>query len=94
MKGLYQWISARASFFRSDTVGQGAATTRTVCTEVTVERESTTVVASAAAVFALCPLCGQKLAPAQAASERLRLNQGSTAEKRETVDSPISRVHK
>ena len=67
MKRLYQWMSERASFFRSDISGQGATTIRTIRTEVTVQREGTTLlVAGAAAGLDICPLCGQKIAPAQA----------------------------
>jgi hypothetical protein len=79
MKRLYQWLSARASFFRSDTSGRG--TGRTVRTEVTVERQGMTLlVGSAAAAFDNCPLCGQTLAPAQAEQARLRLQEGSISE--------------
>jgi hypothetical protein len=69
---LYQWLSQRASFFRPDTSGRG--TSRTVRTEVTVQRERITLlVGDAAAGFDTCPLCGNKLAPAQAEQPRLRL---------------------
>jgi hypothetical protein len=72
MKRLYQWFSRRASFFRSGTPSHGA--TRTVRTEVTtVRREGMTLLVNAAAGFDICPLCGQKLAPAQAEQTRLRL---------------------
>ncbi|MGB6386065.1 MAG: hypothetical protein WBE45_16855 [Terriglobales bacterium] len=72
MKRLYQWFSERASFFRSGTPGAG--TTRTVRTEVTVQREGLSLlVSNAAADLGTCPLCGQKLAPAQAEQARLRL---------------------
>jgi hypothetical protein len=69
MKRLYQWFGKRASFFHFDGPGQG--TTRTVRTEVTVQREGLTLlVGSAAAGFDICPLCGQKLAPARKLIER------------------------
>ncbi|HXM11362.1 MAG TPA: hypothetical protein VN946_15540 [Terriglobales bacterium] len=72
MKRLYQWFSGRASFFRSGTPSHGA--TRTVRTEVTVQREGLTLlVGAAAASLDVCPFCGQKLAPAQAEQARLRL---------------------
>jgi hypothetical protein len=72
MKRLYQWLSQRASFFRSDSSGRG--TTRTIRTEVTVQREGLTLlVSNAAAGSDTCPLCGQTLAPAQAEQARLRL---------------------
>jgi hypothetical protein len=79
MKRLYQWFSKRASVFRSGTSGPG--TTRTVRTEVTVQREGMTLlVGSAAAGFENCPLCGQKLAPAQAEQAKLRLQEGSISQ--------------
>jgi hypothetical protein len=75
-KRLYQWLSQRASFFRSDTSGRG--TTRTVRTEVTVQREGMTLlVGGEAAGFDTCPLCGNKLTPAQAEQARLRPPEGS-----------------
>ncbi|MGA9355430.1 MAG: hypothetical protein WBV46_17190 [Terriglobales bacterium] len=75
MKRLYQWFSKRASVFRSGTPVPG--TTRTVRTEVTVQREGLTLlVTNAAAGFDTCPLCGQTLAPAQAEQARLRLRGG------------------
>jgi hypothetical protein len=74
-KRLYQWLSQRASFFRSHASGHG--TTRTVRTEVTVQREGMTLlVGDAAAGFDTCPLCGQKLPSAQAEQTRLRLRGG------------------
>ena len=76
VKRLYQWFSQRASFFRSDSSIRG--TTRAVRTEVTVQREGLTLqVAGVAASFDVCPLCGQKLAPAQLEQARLRLQEGS-----------------
>jgi hypothetical protein len=70
---IYQWLSRRASFFRSESSGDG--TTRTVRTEVTVEQQGTTVLVgnAAGAGFDTCPLCGSKLAPEQAEQARLRL---------------------
>jgi hypothetical protein len=80
-KRLYQWLSERASFFRSDAPGRG--TSRTVRTEVTVERQGMTLlVGGTAPNFDNCPLCGQKLAPEQA---RLRLQKGSPLQE----DSPV-----
>ncbi|MGC2171691.1 MAG: hypothetical protein WA623_09920, partial [Candidatus Sulfotelmatobacter sp.] len=60
-KGLYQWLTERARLFRSDASAQG--TGRTVRTEVTVERQHTTLLVGdvAAAGFDTCPLCGAKL---------------------------------
>jgi len=73
---LYQWLLKRASSFRSAPPVSG--TSRTVRTEVTVERQAMTLlVGGAAAGFDNCPLCGQTLAPAQAEQARLRLQQGS-----------------
>jgi len=75
-KRLYQWLSQRASFFRSDTSGGG--TTRTIRTEVTVQREGMTLlVGDATAGFDTCPLCGSKLTPEQVEQTRLRLPKGS-----------------
>ena len=75
MKRLYQWLFGRASFFRIDTSGRG--TTRTVRTEVTVERQGMTLMVSGAAVrFDACPLCGSKLAPNQANQPSDRLLKG------------------
>jgi hypothetical protein len=72
---MYQWLGERARFFRSDTSGRG--TSRTVRTEVTVQREAVTVlVGDAAAGFDTCPLCGSKLASAQAEQARPRLRGG------------------
>jgi hypothetical protein len=75
MNRLYQWLSGRASFFRSDTSGRGAS--RTVRTEVTVERQGVTLLLGGAAAvsFDVCPLCGNKLAPAQ--TEKATASKGS-----------------
>jgi hypothetical protein len=40
----------------------------------------TLLLGGAAASFDNCPLCGQKLAPAQAEQARLRLQEGSISE--------------
>jgi len=76
-KRLYQWLSQRASGFRSEQ-STGNQASRTVRTEVTVERQGTTVILGdvGAAGFEICPLCGSKLAPEQAEQARLRLPQG------------------
>jgi hypothetical protein len=73
---LYQWLRRGASFFRSDTSSRG--TSRTVRTEVTVQREGITLLVGDAAAFDACPLCGNKLDVAQAEQTRLRLQKGST----------------
>jgi hypothetical protein len=79
MNQLYQWLRRRTSLFRSKKADPGA--TQTVCTEVTVHRERTTVlVAGVGKVFDICPLCGQSMAPAQAERARLHLVEGSTAQ--------------
>jgi len=79
MNRLYQWLFERARVFRSDTSDRG--TSRTVRTEVTVERQGMTLlVGGAAAGFDNCPLCGQSLAPAQAEQARLRLQQSSISQ--------------
>jgi len=68
-----------ASSFRADPSVGGVS--RTVRTEVTVERKGMTLLlGGAAASFDNCPLCGQKLAPAQAEQARLRLQEGSISE--------------
>jgi len=82
MNRLYQWLSGRASLFRSDTSSQGAR--RTVRTEVTVERQGIALLAGGAAEgLETCPLCGSKLAPKQPdqpEQARLRLQEGSISE--------------
>jgi hypothetical protein len=84
---IYQWLSSRASFFRSEASGQGAS--RTVRTEVTVEREGIALlVGGAAADFDNCPLCGQKLAMAQAQQARLRLLEDLISQGPGPVDLP------
>jgi hypothetical protein len=76
MKRLYQWFSQRASIFRSGSSGRG--TTRTIRTEVKVQREGLTLLVSGAAVnFDACPLCGQKLPPGQAEQAKRRLLEGT-----------------
>jgi hypothetical protein len=76
MKGLYQWLSERASFFLSDTAGNG--TSRTVRTEVTVQREGMTLLVTGGATsFDICPLCGQKVAPAQQGQASVHLQKVS-----------------
>jgi hypothetical protein len=72
---LYQWLTQRASFFGLGSSVRGMS--RTVRTEVTVQREGLTLLmGGVAADFDTCPLCGQKLAPAQAEQARLRLLEG------------------
>jgi hypothetical protein len=79
MRGLYQWLSQRASFFRFDTSANTA--NRTVRTEVTVEQQGMTLlVGGAAAGMDTCPLCGSKLAPAQAEQVSGRLLKGSISQ--------------
>jgi hypothetical protein len=78
VKRLYQWFSERASFFHSEAPSTG--TTRTVRTEVTVQREAMTfLVSEAAAGFDICPLCGQKVAPAQVGQPSFHLQKASTS---------------
>ncbi len=76
-KRLYQWLSQRASSFRSERY-TGNQASRTVRTEVTVERQGTTVILGdmGMAGFDTCPLCGSKLAREQAEQARLRLPRG------------------
>jgi hypothetical protein len=68
MKRLYQWLSGRATFFHLERPERG--TGRTVRTEVTVERQSMTLLVDCVpAAFDICPLCGQKLAPTTQAEQ-------------------------
>ena len=81
MNRLYQWLSGRARFFSSHTSGCG--TSRTVRTEVTVERQGMTLLVGGAAVdFDTCPLCGTKLAPAPAEQPSGRLLKGSISQEK------------
>ena len=68
-KRLYQWLTQRASFFRFAASGRGKS--RTVRTEVTLERESIILSVNGPALD-LCPMCGQ------AAQAGLRFEEGST----------------
>jgi hypothetical protein len=74
-KRLYQWLSGWASFFRSNPPDR--RTSRTIRTEVTVQRQGMTLLVGDAASFDTCPLCGSALAPEQAEQARLRLSKGS-----------------
>jgi hypothetical protein len=76
LQQLYQRFRGWARFFRSTTPDQSAS--HTIRTEVTVQRESTTLLVSGTTAFDFCPLCGQQLAPAQAEQARLRLQKGSS----------------
>jgi hypothetical protein len=85
MKRLYQWFGERASLFSFDRPGQKR--TRTVRTEMTVQRaDLTLLVESAAAGLDRCPLCGQKLATAQAEQARLRLRDRKISQEDLPVD--------
>jgi hypothetical protein len=92
MNRLYQWLRGRTSTFISAKSAGG--TSRTVCTEVTVQRQSMTLlVAGAATIFDVCPLCGQSLAPAQAEHARRRLREGSISQEDLPVDeSPAKKI--
>jgi hypothetical protein len=74
-KRLYQWLTQRASFFHFAASGRG--TSRTVRTEVTIERESVTLSVNGSALN-LCPMCGQTLLSPQEAQAGLRLQEGPT----------------
>jgi hypothetical protein len=75
MRRLYQWLSARTSFFRCDVAGYRAGST--VRTETTtVHREGILLLGNAVAGLDTCPLCGNKLVPTQAEQARLHLPQG------------------
>jgi len=82
MNRLFQWLSGRASFFRTDVSGRG--TSRTIRTEVTVERQGMTLLVggAGAAGFDTCPLCGNKLTPDQAEPPSGRLLKGSISQEK------------
>ena len=90
MKRIYQWLSQRASFFHSQTSGRGTSgTSRTIRTEVTVERQGMTLlVGGAAPGLDICPFCGQKLAAAQTEQTKVRLQEGSISQGSVPVDVP------
>jgi hypothetical protein len=67
-------MTQRASFFRFAASGPG--TSRTVRTEVTLERESITLSVNGPALNP-CPICGQTLPP-EATQAGLGLKEGST----------------
>ena len=76
MQRLYQWLSHRASFFRSDLSSGGRV--RSVRTDVMLERQETILVVSGAAVdLNCCPLCGHELAGPQDKEARIRLQRDS-----------------
>jgi hypothetical protein len=78
---LYQRLLNWARFGSSSSV---PCVTRVVHTDVTVERQGMTLLLSgvAAADLDTCPLCGQRLAPAQTAQVQACLQQGSAARQR------------
>jgi hypothetical protein len=82
VKELYQRLSRWAMSFIS--ASPAPVQGRIVHTEVTVERQGVTVLLSgvAGADFDSCPLCGQRLAPKQAAQIRGSL-QNDSASRRE-----------
>jgi hypothetical protein len=85
---IYQWLASRASFFRSE-ASSGHGTGRTVRTEVTVEQKATTLlVGNMPAVFDICPLCGQKLAPEHAERAGHRVIEGSIPQASAPLDRP------
>lgn len=76
---LYQRLFQRARFSRPGS--STSIVSRTVRTEVTVERQATTVLTGGipATSFSTCTLCGQKLDQPQAEQTRLRLRQSSNS---------------
>lgn len=79
MRRLYQWLSARTSFFRYEATVHGP--TGTVRTETTTVREGILLVpGNAAASLNICPLCGNTLAPIHAQQARLRLLEGTSSQ--------------
>jgi hypothetical protein len=88
---IYQWLSSRASFFRSEASSHG--TSRTVRTEVTVEQQAITVLlGSTSADVDICPLCGQKLAPEHAERTGHRVIEGSIPQAPAPLDRPPPRI--
>jgi hypothetical protein len=91
MNRLYQWLSDRASSFRSE--GTSRAVSRTVRTEVTVEREAIAVLVGRGAAdvdIDTCPLCGGQLAPAAGAEPpKGRLLEGSISEGPSPLDGSL-----
>jgi len=76
---IYQWLSERARSFRSRTSDRG--TSRTIRTEVTVEQKGMTlVVGGGTELFDVCPLCGTKLAHAEAVQAIARLQKASLSQ--------------
>jgi hypothetical protein len=75
LQQLYQWLTGWASLFRSEKSGHGT-TTCTVRTEVTVQRESKTLLVAGATDLIACPLCGQPIHTAPVGGKRLRLVEG------------------
>ena len=66
---------------------------RTVRTEVTVERQGVTVLLdNAAKGFDTCPLCGARLREAQAEQARLRLPEGSISQDSGVIDAAAETV--
>jgi hypothetical protein len=82
MNRIYQWLSSRASFFRPDASSRG--TSRTVRTEVTVERQGIALLPGGGADgLDACPLCRSKLPLKQSDQPEppsLRLQEGSISE--------------
>lgn len=75
---LYQWLWQRARLPRPDPALGGLS--RTVRTEVTIERlEKTLLVGGAPVDLDHCPFCGQKLLPPQAEQVGLLLQADSAA---------------
>jgi hypothetical protein len=88
MKRLYQWFSERASLFLSDTGDRGQ--NRTLRTEVTTQREATTLMVSGGTSgFDLCPLCGQKVVPVEAEQTSPHLRQASMSQKADPMKDPF-----
>jgi hypothetical protein len=88
MKRLYQWFSERTSFFHSDV--PSTRTSRTVRTEVTVQRERMTVLVGSAGGtgFDICPLCGNEFAPAEADRLSSCPHKGSVSKARAPLAGP------
>ena len=93
MKRLYQWFTERASFSASDAVANRMS--RTVQTEVTVQREAMTLlVGEGLPGFNICPLCGQKVAPTHVGLASSHLQKVSTAPEVGSVIAPMPKIQR
>lgn len=92
MKRLYQWFSERASFFLSDSTYN--PTSRTIRTEMTVQREAMTLLVSEAGACDICPLCGQKVASPRVGQTSFHRQKASTSPGTVSGETPSLEVNK